>query len=91
MRKATKHSATDGTNMTEKVILDRLVARLGEIVPPAVMWREMGYPSAAAARVARQRGVFPIKVFELAGRRGFYAYTQDLAHWLAQAHRTGSR
>lgn len=72
----------------EGAILDRLTARLGsEIVPAAKIWRELGFPSAGAARKARARGLFPIELFRLKGRRGYFATAQAIAHWLAHVQR----
>jgi hypothetical protein len=87
MQHAAKQSHTNDVDRTEQAIFKRLVAEFGELVPPASLWRELGYPSPAAAGMARQRGTLPIKVFEVAGRRGFHAYARDLAHWLAHVHR----
>ena len=74
------------TTASEAQILARLTARLGELIPASKLWRELAFPSASAARKARSRGVFPIEVFRLKGRRGHFARTQVLARWLARAH-----
>lgn len=63
-------------------LLKRLIRRYGEIIPPDALWRVTGYQSASAARSARLRGNFPIRVFRIPGRKGFYAKTGDVANWL---------
>ena len=84
MRDNTRADASRG----EAEILERLTARLGsEIVPAARIWRELGFPSAGAARKARARGIFPIELFRLKGRRGYFTTAQAIAHWLARVQR----
>lgn len=70
------------TAQSSSRVLDRLLARHGELIPPSVLWRVLGYPSASAARTARQRGAFPIAIFHIRGRKGFWARTADVAEWM---------
>lgn len=40
------------------------------------------FPSMAAFRQALRRGVLPVRVFELRGRKGKFALTGDVVEWL---------
>ena len=64
-------------------VFARLERMYGEIIGPKNLWKELGYSSAAAARTARRRGQFPVEVFAIKNRRGFYAKTREVAGWLA--------
>lgn len=44
------------------------------------------FPSMAAFRQALKRGVLPVRVFELPGRKGKFALTGDVAQWLIDIH-----
>lgn len=74
---------------TYDVVVARLLARWGELVPPNAIWKELGYKTAAGVRSARHRGVLPVETFKIAGRRGYYARSRDIALWLARAGATG--
>lgn len=50
----------------------------------------LGHASVAGLRQARYRGQVAVTLFTLPHRRGFYALTRDVAHWLAQARITSS-
>lgn len=64
-------------------MLDRLTAQHGELMGSAALGRCLGYRTPRAFQVALQRRRLPIATFELAGRRGRYAYTFEVAAWLA--------
>ena len=53
------------------------------------------YPTAAAFRKARIRGTLPVAEFDIAGRRGRFALTQEVARWLVaqrfSVHQTVSK
>jgi len=81
----TRDTPGRSTDRDEAEILARITARLGsEIVPAAQIWRELGFPSAGAARKARAKGRFPVELFRLKGRRGYFAKAQAIAQWLAR-------
>ena len=43
--------------------------------------RWLGYPSVTALMRARKRGDLPVAMFQLPGRRGWFAATQALVAW----------
>lgn len=55
----------------------------GLVVGGPTLWRLMGYRTGDAFRKAAQRKTLPIPVFKLARRRGRFAFTSDVARWLA--------
>jgi hypothetical protein len=67
----------------EKRLLAMLLEDWGHIVGSAGLRQALGYPTQAALRAAITRGVLPVKVFEIEGRKGWYALAHDLAAWLA--------
>jgi hypothetical protein len=44
--------------------------------------RLLGYPSTGALAKARQTGRLPIAMFQVPGRRGWFAATQTVRAWL---------
>lgn len=82
-----------------QILLDRLTATHGELIGSAALGRCLGYRTPRAFQVAMQRRRVPIETFVLTGRRGRYAYTFEVARWLAacdaglrsEAHRRGDR
>ncbi len=89
-----KHTERDMTQQTE---LDRLQAELqvtltrlyGPLLASRDLWRVLGYASPAAFRQARTRNGLPVPEFEIEGRRGRFALTQEVADWLVR-QRLGS-
>lgn len=60
----------------------RLIQALGATVGGCDLTQALGYPSQDAFRKAFQRGRLPVTTFSLAGRRGRFAATTDIACWL---------
>lgn len=60
----------------------RLILALGATVGGDTLSKALGYPSQDAFRKAYQRGRLPVATFELNGRRGRFAASADIAHWL---------
>lgn len=60
----------------------RLILALGATVGGDTLSRALGYRSQDAFRKAYQRGRLPVATFELSGRRGRFAASVDIAHWL---------
>jgi hypothetical protein len=54
----------------------------GPVIPSAVLWRALGFPSPDALRKAIARGTAPVQTFTLENRRGRFAYTRDVVLWL---------
>ena len=61
-----------------------LLQRYGPIVGQDELRQALGYASQDAFRQALARGRLPVPVFSIAGRRGKYALSKDIALWLAQ-------
>lgn len=72
---------------TEAEILERLTYRIGELIGPAELWKELGFGSPAAAQTARRRRLFPVPFFKIKDRRGYFAHARDVAQWLAGLER----
>lgn len=68
-------SASDQAN------LDLYLPRL-PILSGAETARIMGFPTTEALYKARQAGRLPIELFQLPGRRGWFAATQSVREWL---------
>lgn len=62
-----------------------LVRLYGPVVGSKDISRILGYASPDAFRKARSRKTIPIRVFRLPGRRGYFASTSEIAHWLWNA------
>lgn len=60
----------------------RLISALGATVGGSVLTKALGYPTQDAFRKASHRGRLPVQTFEMAGRRGRFAVTTDIAQWL---------
>ena len=60
-----------------------LIHDWGYVVGSAGLRQVLGYPTQAALRAAVARGVIPVRVFEIRGRKGQFALAHDLAAWLA--------
>ena len=63
---------------------DTLTRLYGPLLASRDLWKLLGYASPAAYRQARARRRLPVAEFEIEGRRGRFALTQDVARWLAQ-------
>ncbi len=60
-----------------------LVEQFGPLISGSDLVRCLGYKSAAAFRQASKRGVLPVRVFELPRRKGKFAFSSEVAAWLA--------
>lgn len=70
--------------MEDPTLINRLVREYGELISSRDLPGLLAFPSADAFRKARQRNDLPFPVFCLPGRRGTFARTMDVAHWLQQ-------
>lgn len=61
-----------------------LTERFGPLIGGAHLVTVAGFPTGAAFRKALHRGRVGFTVFQIAGRRGRFAWTADVARWLAQ-------
>lgn len=68
--------------MTLQGIQEDLLARHGELMTGEPLRRALGFASERSfLRAARCKNL-PVPIFELAGRRGRFARTRDVAQWL---------
>lgn len=69
-----------------------LYGRYGPLVGGQDLAKLLGFQTAAALRQAEIRVTLPIAVFSIENRRGRFAFTEDVANWLASLrHRTLGR
>lgn len=54
------------------------------VISAAETARLLGYPSAGALAKARQTGRLPIEMFQMPGRRGWFAATASVRAWLRE-------
>jgi hypothetical protein len=60
-----------------------LLDRYGPLLNGRSLWSAIGYQSSQAFRKAASRGALPVRTFHIDGRKGLFAYTSDVAHWLS--------
>ncbi len=72
----------------ETRLLAALIRDWGYVVGSAGLRQALGFPTQAALRQAIARGAVPVKVFEIKGRKGWFALAHDLAGWLAAQRAT---
>lgn len=68
----------------ETRLLEALIRDWGYVVGSAGLRQALGYPTQAALRQAIAKGVVPVEVFEIPGRKGAFARAHDIARWLAR-------
>lgn len=66
----------------EKELYEKLYSKNGPLMWGSVLIKTLGYSNSAAFRQSVYRGKCPVKVFDVDGRKGKYAYTLDVANWL---------
>lgn len=71
-----------------KDLQEQLTRLYGPLLASRDLWKVLGYASPAAYRQARIRGTLPVAEFEIEGRRGRFALTQEVARWLAEQRLT---
>ena len=64
--------------------------RLGPLMQGRDLWKVLGYPSSKAMVMARRRGTVPVTLFEIPSRRGVFAYTEEVARWVANVRQQGA-
>jgi hypothetical protein len=77
--------------LTEPLVqeLQETLTRLyGPLLASRDLWKFLGFSTPAAYRQARLRQRIPVAEFEIEGRRGRFALTQDVARWLAEQRLT---
>lgn len=66
-----------------QALLQRLTSQHGELIGGMTLAHCLGYRTPRAFQIALQRRQVPVTTFPIAGRRGRFARTSELAHWLA--------
>jgi len=69
----------------------RLTDRYGEFVPPTALWKELGFATPASFRKALSQERVEVEVFDIAGRRGSFARSRDIAQWQAMVYESRRR
>lgn len=90
---ATDHNMTPLTR-TEPLVqeLQETLTRLyGPLLASRDLWKLLGFSTPAAYRQARLRHRIPVVEFEIEGRRGRFALTQEVARWLAEQRMSNSQ
>ena len=70
--------------------IEKYFERYGPLMQGRDVWRALGYPSQDAFGMARRRGTIPVNLFQVPGRRGVFAYTADVARWVATIRLQGA-
>lgn len=74
-----------------EALIERLTQTHGELIGGAALAHCLGYRTAKAFQVAARLGTLPVPTFELKGRRGRYALTEQVARWLASLGHSPNR
>lgn len=69
--------------MNENELSRSLIQQYGPLVSGKELMRNLGFRSHSSFARARKKGLLGVAVFELEGRRGPFARTQDIADWMA--------
>tara|TARA_R110001599_G_scaffold64023_3_gene179191 strand:+ start:846794 stop:847054 length:261 start_codon:yes stop_codon:yes gene_type:complete len=57
-------------------------AEHGPLLQGSALYQALGYNTYAAFHRARQRGEIGVHIFPIAGRRGIFALTEEVALWV---------
>lgn len=71
----------DSTSLAK--LTDQLLRRYGATLGGPELYAALGFKSYAAFHRSKQLGELGVHVFKLAGRRGWFALTTDVAEWLS--------
>lgn len=64
--------------------LIKLISRFGPLLTGQDLYSAIGYKTYSAFHRGQQRGEIGVHVFRIAGRRGWFALTVDIAKWLEE-------
>ena len=83
------------SGLNELAALEATLTReFGAVIGGGKLTLALGYSSQAAFRQAVARNQVPVRIFEIAGRRGRFALAHDIAKWLhvtARLNRVGRK
>ena len=68
----------------ECLFTEELEQKYGQLISSGNIVRELGFSSCAAFRQALYRKKIGFNVFKIENRRGNFAFTKDVALWLAK-------
>ncbi|WP_156501756.1 hypothetical protein [Alteromonas stellipolaris] len=71
-------------NLLREQIAASLNAEYGPMIGGKNLCKVLGYNSSGAFRQALYKKTVPVEVFAIENRRGKFALSVDIAHWLAE-------
>ncbi len=71
-------------NKPHETLAQDLSRRYGEVIGGRTLWHVLGYNTLAAFKQAIARGALTLPTFFIAGRKGRFALTSDVAEWLLE-------
>ena len=71
-------------NLLREQIAASLNAEYGPMIGGKNLCKVLGYNSSGAFRQALYKKAVPVEVFAIENRRGKFALSVDIAHWLAE-------
>ena len=74
----------------EKILENDLLRIYGPMLTGESLLKSLGYVSKEAFRQSVLRNTVPVPIFEIENRRGKYALTKDVAHFLAKARNSSA-
>lgn len=80
---AAGRSSELASHRDDKAELAGFMAQHGELMDGRALATLFKFGSSRSFRRAAQKGGLPVSVFRVAGRRGWFARTRDVANWLA--------
>lgn len=83
MQYAQIQNENDCLSGEEKAFYDALVSKYGQLITSRDLVVELGFSTAAALRQSVHRNKLGFAVFKINNRRGRFAFTKDVAKWLA--------
>jgi hypothetical protein len=69
---------------THQDLIAILLEKHGPLIGGKELARALGYPSLGAVREAKSKKRLPVTIFKIAGRRGHFALTTEIAAWLTK-------
>ncbi|WP_194868388.1 hypothetical protein [Pseudoalteromonas sp. PPB1] len=60
-----------------------LLEWFGLLIPDSELWRILKHENVEAFHTARRQGCLPVGVFRIRGQREYFAFSSDVAKWLA--------
>lgn len=70
-------------NLMSREFETELLKTYGPLITGEPLTQALGYKSSAALNRAAKKGEIPFQLFDIEYRRGKFAFTKDVARWLA--------